>query len=238
LKKVAVLQSNYIPWKGYFDIIHDVDLFVFYDDVQYTKNDWRNRNKVKTPAGSQWITIPVGNHNDLLISEVILESADWAEKHWKTIYQFYSKAPYFKIYEPLLKRVYLDSKWKSLSDLNQSLVILICREMLGIKTDFARSQDYHLKGHKTERLIQLLKKCGTNYYLSGPAARDYLDETIFKAEGIQLDYKDYTGYPEYPQFYPPFSHYVTILDLLFHAGPQAPDYIWGWRNSGSTIPKS
>jgi hypothetical protein len=237
LKKVAVLQSNYIPWKGYFDIIHDVDLFVFYDDVQYTKNDWRNRNKIKTPSGAQWFTIPVGNHNDLLISEVKLDSPDWAETHWKTLYQFYSKAPFFKNYEALFKKIYLESKWSSLSELNQTLITLICKETLGIQTIFARSQDYHLEGHKTERLIQLLKKCGADYYLSGPAARDYLDEAIFTAEGIQLEYKDYASYPEYPQFHPPFSHYVTILDLLFHTGPQAPDYIWRWRDPGVSIAK-
>ncbi len=229
-KKVAILQSNYIPWKGYFDIIHSVDLFVFYDDVQFTKNDWRNRNKIKTPNRSQWLTIPTGYHNDQLINEVTLPSKDWQEKHWKTLTQYYVRAPYFKTYEPLLRKIYLEAEWKFLSPLNQSLIRLISKDILGLPTEFAQSSDFELPGKKTERLIELLKKCGADYYLSGPAAKDYLKEEAFEQEGIRLEYKDYSGYPEYPQFYPPFEHSVTILDLLFHTGPKASDYIWGWRN--------
>ncbi len=230
MKKVAVLQSNYIPWKGYFDMIHDVDLFIFYDDRQYTKNDWRNRNKIKTPQGAQWLTIPVGDHDNLLIDQIKLQSPDWAAKHWRSLVQYYSKAPYFKTYESALKKIY-ETKWEYLSELNQHLIMFIAKELLGIQTAFDRSENYALTGDKFDRLVQLLKKCGAEYYLSGPSAKDYMDEAAMAAVGIQLVYKDYSGYPEYPQFFPPFAHNVSILDLLFQKGPEAPFYIWGWRQA-------
>jgi len=228
-KKVAIIQSNYIPWKGYFDLIHDVDLFIFYDDVQYTKNDWRNRNKIKTSQGPQWLTIPTGYHNDQLIHEVTLNSGDWALKHWKTLTQYYAKAPFFPQYEAFFKKIYLETKWNFLSELNQHLITQISKEILGIQTSFGRSTDHSLNGNRTDRLVDLLRKSGADSYLSGPTAKDYLQESLFTEAGIRLEYKDYSGYPEYPQFYPPFDHHVTILDLIFQTGDKAPDHIWGWR---------
>lgn len=237
LKKVAVIQSNYIPWKGYFDIIHDVDLFIFYDDVQYTKNDWRNRNRIKTQHGAAWLTIPVGADLNRLICEVPLADERWAKNHYKTLVQNYAKAPFFAQYQPLLEEVYLARRWTNLSELNQYLIKTIARDCLGIIAEFADSRSYGASGKRLERLLDLLKKAGTDRYISGPAARDYIDERHFASEGIQLVYKDYSGYPEYPQFFPPFDHYVTVLDLLFHAGPDASYYIWGWRNEAAYLPK-
>lgn len=231
--KVAVLQSNYIPWKGYFDIIHDVDLFIFYDDVQYTKNDWRNRNKIKTQNGPAWLTIPTGTDLDRLICEVSLPDTRWQKNHYKTWVQYYSKAPFFRQYQPLLEEVYLARKWDSLSELNQYLIKTIARDCLGINTRFSDSRSYGASGKCLDRLLDLLEKSGATHYLSGPAAQDYIDKASFTQAGIELSYKDYSGYPEYPQFYPPFDHYVSILDLLFHTGPDAPDYIWGWRKERS-----
>lgn len=230
--KVAVLQSNYIPWKGYFDIIHDVDLFIFYDDVQYTKNDWRNRNKIKMQNGAAWLTIPVGTDLDHLICEVPLPGERWAEKHYKTLRQYYSRAPFFSLYQPLLEDVYLSRRWGNLSELNQFLIQSIARDYLGITTEFADSRAFAAGGTRLDRLLDLLGKCRATHYVSGPAARNYIDAEVFAAAGIELIYKDYSGYPEYPQFYPPFDHYVTIFDLLFHTGPNAPWYIWGWREGG------
>lgn len=227
--KVAVLQSNYIPWKGYFDIIHDVDLFVFYDDVQYTKNDWRNRNKIKTQNGSAWLTIPTGTDLDRLICEVSLPDSRWQKNHYKTLVQYYSKAPFFRQYQPLLEEVYLARQWRSLSDLNQYLIKSIAHDCLGMTTEFADSRHYSATGKCLDRLLDVLKKCGATHYLSGPAAQDYIDASAFAVAGIELSYIDYSSYPEYPQFYPPFDHNVSILDLLLHTGPDAPDYIWGWR---------
>lgn len=227
--KVAVLQSNYLPWKGYFDIIHDVDLFIFYDDVQYTKNDWRNRNRIKTPNGPLWLTVPVGQSLDRLTCEVTLDDPRWAAKHHKTLCQYYGRAPHFRRYRAFLDEVYLGRTWATLVELNHFLIKSIAREFLGVSTAFADSRDYPTRGKKLDRLLDLLVQVGAEQYLSGPAARSYIVAEEFASAGIDLSFKDYSGYPEYPQFHPPFDHAVTILDLLFHTGPDAPWYIWGWR---------
>jgi hypothetical protein len=229
MNKVAVIQSNYIPWKGYFDIIHDVDQFIFYDDVQYTKNDWRNRNKIKTIHGAQWITIPIGAHNDQLIYEVEINDLHWSKKHWETIKQSYSKTPYFCIYKDFFDFVFVRAAWKNLSEFNQFLIKHISKEYLGIQTQFLDSREFHPQGGRIDRLVDLLKKAGADYYVSGPTARAYINEEIFWEAGIELHFKDYSGYPEYPQLFPPFEHAVSILDVLFNCGPDAPYYIWGWR---------
>lgn len=229
MKRVAINQSNYIPWKGYFDLIHDVDLFVFLDDVQFTKNDWRNRNRIKTRAGAQWLTIPVGASPHRLISEVTLPRLDWQRKHWKTLGQLYGKAPFFPQYVRFFEHVYLEHKWASLSELNQFLIQAIARDLLGIKTIFANSTDFPCEGRNQDRVLNLLKAVRAEVYVSGPAGKAYLDPKRFDRAGIALRWKDYAGYPEYAQFHPPFLHAVTILDLLFHVGPAAPHYIWGWR---------
>jgi len=229
MKKVAVIQSNYIPWKGYFDIIHDVDLFIFYDDVQYTKNDWRNRNKIKTAHGVHWLTIPVGSTHQRLICEVELANPHWPRKHWATIQQSYSKRPYFKLCQDFFEHVYTEAEWTNLSDLNRFLIRSISSEFLGIKTEFRDSHEFCPAGEKVDRLLDLLQKAGATLYVSGPTAKDYVDEQRFVDAGIELVYKDYSGYPEYPQPFPPFEHKISIVDLLFNCGPEAPYYIWGWR---------
>ena len=228
-KKVAVIQSNYIPWKGYFDIIHDVDLFIFYDDVQYTKNDWRNRNKIKTSQGIHWITVPVGSPNQRLIYEVEPANPHWPRKHWLTLEQSYKNSPYFKDYKDFFKHVYTEVEWNNLSKLNQHLIKKISVDFLGIKTEFIDSRKYHLIGENIDRLLDLLQKVGATLYVSGPTAKAYLDDQSFIDAGIELVYKDYSGYPEYPQLFPPFEHQVSIVDLLFNCGPEASKYIWGWR---------
>jgi len=227
LKKVAVIQSNYIPWKGYFDIINDVDQFIFYDDVQYTKNDWRNRNRIKSNHGLHWLTIPVGARNERLIYEVELDDPSWAKKHWETLKQSYSKAPHFNTYKEFFENLYLGTKWTNLSDLNQYLIKTISREFLGITTEFKDSREFCPEGQKLDRLIDLLVKAKADLYISGPTARDYIKEDSFVDARIKLVYKDYSGYPEYPQLFPPFEHAVSILDMLFNCGPQTPEYIWG-----------
>ncbi len=229
MNRVAILQSNYIPWKGYFDIIHDVDFFVFYDDVQFTKNDWRNRNRIKTPNGPLWLTVPVGQSLNRMICEVTLSNERWAVNHYKTLRQYYGKAQYFTDYRDFLEDVYLGRKWETLSALNHYMIQTIARDFLGISTEFGDSRKYNVSGQKFERLLDLLVKCKTERYLSGPSARDYIDPEALLQCGIELDYKDYSGYPEYTQFHPPFDQNVSILDLLFHTGPAAPWYIWGWR---------
>jgi hypothetical protein len=224
-KKIAILQSNYIPWKGYFDIIAAVDEFIVYDEVQYTKNDWRNRNKIKTSAGVQWITIPVYQKKlSQKISETQVSDTRWALKNWNSIKSSYGRAPYFKELAEPFETFYTTTKLKLLSEINLFLITLIC-DVLGIKTVIKNSADYLLEGDPTERLVNLCKQCQAGIYISGPAAKNYLREDLFRQENIEISWMDYSGYPEYPQAHPPFSHYVSIVDLLFNTGKNASSYM-------------
>lgn len=226
MKKVAVLQSNYIPWKGYFDIIHDVEEFIFYDEVQYTKNDWRNRNRIYTAQGVQWLTIPVEGHIDQSIDEVKVVPGKWQRKHWNSLVTSYSKAPFFAKYKPFLEEVYLGRTWVYLSELNQYLIKTISRDFLGIETKFTSSRDYHSEGSGHQKLLSLLCDAGATYYVSGPAAKDYIIASDYEKAGIELHWKDYSAYPPYPQMHEPYDPYVSILDLLFNTGEDAPKYIF------------
>lgn len=228
--KVAILQSSYIPWKGYFDIIHDVDTFIFYDDVQFTKQDWRTRNQIKTANGLLWLTVPAGPDQNRLIHEVELKDHQWQKKHWSTLTHAYGKRPYFNRYRTFFEDIYLGKKWTSLSELNQQVIKSISRDLLGLKTEFRDSRELAASGQKLDRLIDLVKKSGATRYVSGPAAKSYIDPKEFDNIGVELCYKDYTKYPEYPQSHPPFEHAVSILDALFNTGEDVTHYIWGWRN--------
>lgn len=228
--RVAINQSNYLPWKGYFDLIHDADLFIFLDDVQFTKNDWRNRNRIKGPNGTHWLTIPVGQTLARKVNEVPLPCGPWREKHWRALQHGYRSAPYFARFETFFGEVYAGGPWRTLSELNQHLIKSIARDFLGLATEFADSSAFQLTSRKQDRVFDLLKAAGATAYISGPAAQSYLDPTRFAKEGIELIWKDYSGYPEYPQLHMPFEHTVSIVDLLFSTGPNAPYYIWGWRN--------
>lgn len=130
----VILQSNYIPWKGYFDLIHDADVFIFYDDVQFTVRDWRTRNRIKTPQGLQWLSVPAGSDRNRLICEVALTDPTWQARHWQTIEQNYRKCPYFDRYRPTFEALYLDRRWDNLSELNQTFIRVIAGELLGIRT--------------------------------------------------------------------------------------------------------
>jgi hypothetical protein len=150
-------------------------------------------------------------------------------KHWKTLQQFYGKTPYFKYYQPFFEGFYLGHQWRNLSEMNHYLIRTISSELLGIKTEFQDSRDYQLQGQKLDRLMSLVCQTGATRYISGPAAKSYIEPVRFSHADIELLYKDYSGYPEYPQRFPPFEHSVSILDLLFNVGPDAPWYMWGWR---------
>ena len=228
-KKVAILQSNYIPWRGYFDLIHDVDLFIFYDDVQYTHSDWRNRNKLMTAKGVQWLTIPAGHDFKRLICDVEIRDQAWKQKHRGIFEQNYRKAPYFNEYKILLDFLY-ENPITNLSDYNQRAIKHLSN-VLGISTQFTDSQLLATNGQKTERLIKLLEKVGATQYISGPSARSYINEGMFVEAGIELIFKEYPSYPPYRQCFAPFSPFVTVLDLLFNIGPETPHYIWGWRGT-------
>lgn len=231
VKRVAILQSNYIPWKGYFDIINSVDEFIFLDEVQFTRRDWRNRNLIKTANGLLWLTIPVNvkNNFSVPINQVTVSDQLWRKKHWTSIQNNYSKAPFFKPLKEPFEALYLDQKEIYLSRINFAFIAAV-NEILGIKTKISWSSDYGPAEGKNERLISLCEAAGASHYLSGPAAKDYLVEDMFKNKGIQVTWMDYSGYQEYKQFHAPFEHGVTILDLLFHEGPNAKSFMKSFDN--------
>lgn len=227
--KVVILQPSYIPWRGFFHQIALADIFVFYDDVKYDKNGWRNRNRIKTPSGAQWLTIPVLSANlerdQVPINQIKIDQhQNWPKKHWYALVSSYSKAPFFKEYMPFFEKVY-SSQPDFLSDFTIPLTMELAAK-LGIKnTRFVNSSSLEgISGKKTDRLISILTRLGATEYISGPAAKDYLDEEIFDKHGIKLKYMMY-DYPEYPQLYPPYDPYISILDLLFMTGPEALNFI-------------
>jgi hypothetical protein len=225
-KAVAILQSCYIPWKGYFDLINMVDEFILYDDMQYTRRDWRNRNVIKTPSGPRWLTIPVeakGRYYQK-INEARVSGNDWREKHWKSILHNYSRAEFFGYYSTVFEELYLRSRETLLSLINYSFIRAI-NGILGIDVKISWSSDYTLVGERTERLVDLCRQTKAGRYVSGPSAKAYIDEELFANENIRLVWMDYSGYPEYRQLYPPFTHEVSIIDLIFNEGPGAPQFM-------------
>jgi hypothetical protein len=231
-KKVAIVQSCYIPWKGYFDMINIVDEFILFDDVQYTRRDWRNRNKIKTPNGVQWLSIPVEVKGKRFqkIKDTMICDSNWNIKHWQSIVHNYTRTKYFHDYREVFEELYLGSNEHFLSEVNYKFLSGIC-EILNIKTKLSWSMDYQPLEGKTERLVYICKQAGATGYLSGPSAKGYIIEELFRAEGINLTFMDYSGYPEYEQLYPPFEHAVSIVDLIFNTGPDAPKYM---KSFGST----
>jgi len=226
VKKVLITQSNYIPWKGYFDAINGVDDVVLYDDMQYTKRDWRNRNKIKTPNGAQWITIPVEVKGKFFqkINETRISEKNWAQGHWKTIVHNYRKAPCFEEMKLFFEELYNKATHTLLSEINY-LFIREISSWMGINTTFHFSNQFELKEEKTERLVSICQQLEANIYCTGPAAKNYMNESLFEDAGIEIKYLDYAGYPEYTQLYPPFDHAVSIVDLLFNTAADFRKYM-------------
>ena len=223
-KKVAIVQSNYIPWKGYFDLIRSVDEFILYDDAQYTARDWRNRNKIKTAQGVQWLTIPVEVKGKRCqsIRETKISDSKWGAKHWRAIEHAYAKAPFFKMFRGRFEALYLKNDRHLLSEINFMFLKEIC-QILSIKTKIRFSSDYRVdaKAEKTQKLADLCRQAAATHYISGPTAKDYLEIGPFNKENIEVSFFDYSGYPEYAQLFGPFVHEVSVLDLIFNTGEQA-----------------
>jgi WbqC-like protein family len=228
-KTVAIVQSNYIPWKGYFDLINQVDEFVLYDDRQYTRRDWRNRNRIKTASGPVWLTIPVqvkGRYHQR-IDETLVSDPEWRGRHWQTLQHSYGKAPFFAAVRDRLEPLYRESGETRLSAVNRAFLEALC-ELLGIETTLSWSTDYDVDASdRVERLLALCRAAGATHYVSGPSARGYLEPGEHRCEeaGIGVSYADYSGYPEYPQLHPPFEHAVSVVDLLVNTGPDATRYM-------------
>lgn len=222
--KVGIIQSSYIPWRGYFDFIDDVDLFIFHDDLQYTKNDWRNRNKIKTDGGTNWLTVSVNyKSTKQLICETHIDyTHSWNKRHMNQFQQYYGKSKYFSKYRDDLFKI-LNHRFDTISELNITLCKWIM-EKLSIKTEVCLSSELKPIGNKTDRLIYILNKVGASNYLSGPTAKNYLEELKFQSAGIGLEYKVY-DYPEYPQLYGKFEPHVSVLDLLFNCGEESRRYL-------------
>jgi hypothetical protein len=225
----AIIQPSFLPWSGYFSIIKRCEKFVFFDDVQYDKRGWRNRNQIKTKDGSQWITVPVeakGKYHQLIsVTKIDSASGNWQRKILGSLQASYGRAAYFDQYFPMVSEI-LSHPWEHISDLDIALTKQLC-EWLQIETDFYLSSELHVPSdlRKTQRLIAILQKLRIDHYISGPTAKEYIGEgNDFREAGITLEYMNYAPKP-YPQFYGPFNPYVTCLDLLFHTGPEAKDYV-------------
>ncbi len=225
-KRIAVVQSSYIPWKGYFDLINSVDEFVLYDDAQFTRRDWRSRNRIKTAQGPHWLSVPVEVSGQYLqaIKETKIADPAWKRRHWATIRHSYASAPYFAQYETFLENLYAAAPSDLLSSANYWFLTQLCT-LLGIQTKFSWSMDYAMIGDRTERLAAICTQAGATEYLSGPSAKAYLDPTVFDRRGILLRFVDYSGYPEYSQLHGAFDHAVSIIDLVLSVGPEAGRYM-------------
>lgn len=203
-------------------MINLVDEFILYDCVQFTRRDWRNRNKIKTPRGTEWLTIPVESKGNFhaRIDEMKVSNKSWPKEHWNALKHNYSKAAHFREYREVFEEAFLTLDDLSLSEVNRKFLHLICN-LLGITTSLTSASDYKLEGDKNLRLISLCEQAGANIYYSGPSAKSYVDESLFEAHGIKVVWMNYHGYTEYQQLFPPFDHQVTILDLIFNEGASA-----------------
>ena len=227
MSKIGILQPNYIPWKGVFDLIDQVEVFVFYDDVQYTVKDWRNRNIIKTSHGDKWLSVPVihkGKRNQLIHEAKINNIENWQKNHYKTIKLAYSKTKYFNEYYYILEELYLNNKWDKIAELDIFATKLIA-VALGIKVEWVRSSELKKAGDKDgERVVKICKELGCNHFINGPTSKPFMNERLFNEACIKLDYLEY-NYNVYEQQHPPFNHNVTVLDLIFNCGPNAINYI-------------
>lgn len=224
--KVLITQSNYIPWKGFFDSLAVTDKFVVFDDMQYTKRDWRNRNLIKTNNGPKWLSIPVevkGKYHQK-IRDTKIADINWNKRHLSMLIQHYKKADCYKDVIDWFEMIYGNCTFKYLSEINVYFINEICA-FLGIDIEIIDSSDFTLADDKTNRLVEICGQLNGTEYYTGPAAKEYLDESLFRSQNIDVVYFDYSGYEEYNQLYPPFEHKVSIVDLIFNVGPNTKKYL-------------
>lgn len=235
---MAAIQSNYIPWKGYFDIINAVDEFILYDDVQYTPKNWRNRNRLKTPQGLKWLSVPVSADDQLaradrLINIMKVTNHNWPDQHWAFIQGNYARTRYFDSLKNDIKDMYMAAKKLDyLSDINMHFIKGICG-ILEIDTEIKFSTDYPLtKVGKSDRPLELAVMAGADIFVSGATAVEYYNLEDWSNAGIKVEFFEYDGYKGYWQPYPPFEHSVSILDLLFNTGSEAKNYLLSSSKTG------
>jgi hypothetical protein len=227
---VGILQPGYLPWLGFFEQLFRCDVFVIYDDVQFEKGAWRNRNRIKTSSGPQWLTVPVLLKDkgfrpirDIEVNTVV----PWAKKHIKAITQNYSKAPFFPVYSDELFAI-LDESWEYLIDVDMAAIEWLSRQ-LGIKTKIHLASDLGVPGSNVERLIGIIKHLGGGIFYEGASGRDYIDQKEFEKAGIKVVFQEY-GHPVYPQLYGDFISHLSVIDLLFNCGPEALSILAGLRD--------
>lgn len=223
-KTIAILQSNYIPWKGYFDIIAAVDEFLIFDEAQFTRRDWRNRNKIVLDGILHWLTIPVvskGKYHSP-IDEMEVSEKGWAEKHWRSIRHAYGKAPFFSLYGPVLEECYTQAAALNLLTEINELFLRRISTILELTAEFGHTKA--VPRHATTptgRLVEICTGRKADVYISGPAARDYIQPAEFETANVTLRYANYSGYPSYRQAAASFEHGVSIVDTLMQCGPEA-----------------
>ena len=226
--RVVILQPGYLPWLGFFDQMARCDLFVYHNDIEYDKQSWRNRNRIRTKEGWTWLTVPVKlkEHSSCKISEMRIDySKKWQRRHWNLILENYRKAPFFKAYKDAFHEIY-NRSWELLLDMNVFLVETLMK-MIGIHRRIMFSSELNLGDvTKTDRLIKLLKKIGASTFLEGSAGRNYIEEHKFTDAGIELEYHDYV-HPVYEQQFDPFIPYLSVMDLLFNCGDKSLSIITG-----------
>ena len=218
IMRAVILQPTYLPWIGYFGMVDLADTFVFYDDVQFVQRSWQRRNKIRMHnRGAIWLSVPVRSEFGQNINEVRINTEiGWRDKHWTTIMHAYGRAPFFKEYASALEEIF-NREWEYLVDLNITLIQALSR-MLGIQdTVFLKSSELDVKGQKTDRLVNVLTKIGADEYISGPAAKSYIETNKFKDHNITLCWHDFT-HPTYPQLSGDFVPYLSVIDLLFNVG--------------------
>ena len=229
-KKIAILQSNYIPWIGYFDIINAVDFFVIYDSVQYTKNDWRNRNQIKTANGLVWLTIPVATSNlsTQRICDTKIVDALWTKKHWKSIDLAMAKAPYFEVFrDDWLSWYQVAKELDRLHDVNILFLNGICKQF-GISTKIVMDSDISYSGRTpSDKLVSICASLDADTYITGPAGLNYLNKDVFVESKISIEVMQYQSYKPYSQLHGECIQNVTALDLLANVGSKSQSHLLG-----------
>lgn len=218
-------QPVYLPWLGLFHKIARADTFVSFNRVQYLPKDWNNRNKIKTSAGSIWLTVPVlkSGHRDKGIDEIEINNAiPWRRKHWRSICLNYSQAPFFGKYAPYLEGVY-ETDWRYLTDLNEAMLQWFL-DILGISVEFLKASNLELQGTKSDLVVDMCQQLSADAYIFGALGRDYAKVEDFESRGIKVVFQDY-NHPEYPQLHGPFISHLSVLDLLFNCGPKSLDIL-------------
>lgn len=223
LQRVAIIQSAYIPWKGFFDLIGRCDAYIIYDTAAFSKGKWHNRNRIKCPQGHGWLSIPVKTAGRLgqALEEVTVADTTWAEQHWSRLRAAYARTPFFGAESTAVRDLYEQLALEPrLSRINEGFIRWLTHR-LALNTQIRRDREFAFEGDRTERLMELCKSVGATNYLSGPSARRYLEVEALERAGVLVEWMTYGPYPEYPQQHGQFDHHVSILDTLFCCGPES-----------------